>query len=96
MLDPSQIDVTCPLCGVQTRLNLVRRHGLRNHAELSASEFEASLMKAMEKGELKFDTKRVPRSIDMNTATSVLRRHVYGGNVAVPFNGGAFESGKRR
>lgn len=96
MPDLSQIDVTCPLCGVQTRLTLIGKHGLRKHPEFSTSEFEACLIKALEEGELKFDTKRVPRSFDMTTATSVLRRHIYGGNAAVPYSGGAFELGKRR
>ena len=96
MATPSQIDVECPLCGVRKRLDQIGQHGRRAHSEKSENEFQALLLRAFETGELKYDTKRVPRSKDMHPATAALRQHIYGGNAAMPFNGGAFELGKRK
>ena len=96
MIQPWQLDVKCPLCGLSLRLLRLTRHGNRQHPDMSPADYEQLVLEAARTGTLEVNSRRAVPAGKMTTATAVVRRKLLRGNPAFPLSGGAFGLGKRR
>lgn len=90
-----EVDVHCPLCDAQTRLNRLMAHAKRSHPDVSAADFKKALEQKISADPSTVDLKRVTRSVNMVSATERVRE-VRDQHHTATFSGGAIGGGKKR
>ena len=90
-----EIDVRCPLCHAQTRLNRLMAHAKKSHPDMSAADFKKALKQKINADPSTVDLKRVTRSVNMVSATDRVR-DARDQHHTVTFSGGAIGGGKKR
>ncbi len=90
-----EVDVNCPLCNAQTRLNRLMAHAKRSHPDVSAADFKKALEQKISADPSTVDLKRVTRSVNMVSATERVRE-VRDQHHTATFSGGAIGGGKKR
>lgn len=90
-----EVDVHCPLCNAQTRLNRLMAHAKKAHPDVSAADFKKALERKISSEPSAVDLRRVTRSVNMVSATQRVR-DVRDQHHTATFSGGAIGGGKRR
>lgn len=90
-----EVDVHCPLCNAQTRLNRLMAHAKKAHSEVSAADFKKALEQKISADPSTVDLRRVTRSVNMVSATERVR-DVRDQHYTATFSGGAIGGGKKR
>ena len=90
-----EVDVHCPLCNSQTRLNRLLAHAKKAHPDVSAADFKKALEQKLSSDPSTVDFRRVTRTVNMVSATDRVRevRDQYHTST---FSGGAISGGKKR
>ena len=78
-----EVDVNCPLCNAQTRLNRLRAHAKKSHPDVSAADFKKALEQKINSDPSTVDLRRVTRSVNMVSATVRVGRTCSGGAVGI-------------
>ncbi len=90
-----EVDVHCPLCNSQTRLNRLLAHAKKAHPDVSAADFKKALEQKLSSDPSTVDLRRVTRSVNMVSATERVR-DVRDQHHTATFSGGAIGGGKKR
>lgn len=90
-----EVDVRCPLCTAQTRLNRLMAHAKKAHPEVNAADFKKALKQKLGSDPSAMDLRRSTRSVSMVSATDRVR-DVRNQHHTATFSGGAIGVGKRR
>ena len=90
-----EVDVHCPLCNAQARLNRLMAHAKKAHPDVSAADFKKALERKISSEPSAVDLRRITRSVNMVSATQRVR-DVRDQHHTATFSGGAIGGGKRR
>lgn len=90
-----EVDVRCPLCNAQTRLNRLMAHAKKAHSDVSATDFKKALEQKISSDPSAVDLRRGTRSVNMVSATERVR-DVRDQHHTATFSGGAVGAGKKR
>ncbi len=90
-----EVDVHCPLCNSQTRLNRQLAHAKKAHPDVSAADFKKALEQKLGSDPSTMDFRRITRTVNMVSVTHRVRdvRDQYHTSI---FSGGAISGGKKR
>ena len=90
-----EVDVHCPLCNAQTRLNRLMAHAKKSHPDVRTADFKKALEQKISSDPSTVDLRRVTRSVNMVSATERVR-DVRDQHHTATFSGGAIGGGKKR
>jgi uncharacterized Zn finger protein (UPF0148 family) len=90
-----EVDVRCPLCNAQTRLNRLTAHAKKSHPDVISGDFKNALEQKINSDPSTVDLKPVTLSVNMISATERVL-DVRDQHHTATFAGGAIGGGKRR